>query len=101
MVMPPMNTVVVHTLILPEDRRDPEVLRQAKSLLSKSIVPIDELLSKNKFLIGEKISGVDFMLGHSLYMANKLACVSEELANIHRYIQLLNSLESFQIAINT
>ena len=30
MVMPPMNTVVVHTLILPEDRRDPEVLRQAK-----------------------------------------------------------------------
>ena len=32
--MPPMNTVVVHTLILPEDRRDPEVLRQAKNLLS-------------------------------------------------------------------
>ena len=100
MVMPPMNTVVVHTLILPEDRRNPEVLRQAKSLLSKSIVPINELLSENKFLIREKISGVDFMLGHSLYMANKLGCVNEELANIHRYIKLLNSLESFQKAIN-
>ena len=64
MVMPPMNTIVVHTLILPEERRDPEVLRQAKNLLTKSVVPIDELLSKNKFLVGEKISGVDFMFGH-------------------------------------
>ena len=100
MVMPPMNTVVVHTLILPEERRDPEVLRQAKNLLSKSIAPINELLSENKFLIGEKISGVDFMLGHSLYMANKLGCVNEDLANIHRYIKLINSLESFQKAIN-
>ena len=44
---------------------------------------------KINFLIGEKISGVDFMLGHSLYMANKLGCVKEELANIHRYIKLL------------
>ena len=70
--MPPMNTVVVHTLILPEDRRDPEVLRQAKNLLTKSIAPINELLTENKFLIGDEISGVDFMLGHSLYMANNL-----------------------------
>ena len=54
MVMPPMNTIVVHTLILPEDRRDPEVLRQAKNLLTKSVVPIDELLSKNKFLSRRK-----------------------------------------------
>ena len=52
--MPPMNTIVVHTLILPEERRDPEVLRQAKNLLSKSILPINELLSENKFLIRRK-----------------------------------------------
>ena len=43
MIMPPMNTIVVHTLILPEDRRNPEVLRQQKFIdqvhyASKSIV---------------------------------------------------------------
>ena len=101
MVMPPMNAIVVHTLILPPERRDPEVLRQAKNLLTKSITPVNEILSKNKFLIGEKISGVDFMLGHSLYMSNKLKCVNEDLVNIHRYIKLINSLESFKKAINT
>ena len=46
MVMPPMNTIVVHTLILPPDRRDPEVLRQAQNLLAKSIRPVDTLLEK-------------------------------------------------------
>ena len=99
--MPPMNTVVVHTLILPEDRRDPEVLRQAKNLLTKSIMPVNQLLTENKFLIGDKISGVDFMLGHSLYMADKLRCVNEDMVSIHGYIELINSLETFQKAINT
>ena len=100
MVMPPMNTIVVHTLILPVERRDPEVLRQAKNLLTKSVVPIDELLSKNKFLVGEKISGVDFMLGHSLYMANQLGCIKDDMININRYLKLINNLDSFQKAIN-
>ncbi len=101
MVMPPMNTIVVHTLILPEDRRDPEVLRQAKNLLTKSIMPVNQLLTENKFLIGDKISGVDFMLGHSLYMADKLRCINEDMLSIHRYVKLINSLETFQKAINT
>ena len=55
--MPPMNTIVVYTLILPPDRRDPEVLRQAQNLLAKSIRPVDSLLEKNKFLIRDEISG--------------------------------------------
>ena len=30
MVMPPINTIVVQTILLPEDRRDETVLKQAK-----------------------------------------------------------------------
>ena len=36
MVMPPMNTIVVQTIILSEERRNEEILRQAKNLLSKA-----------------------------------------------------------------
>ena len=61
-------------LILPVERRDPEVLRQTKNLLTKSVVPIDELLSKNKFLVGEKILVLIYVI-HSLYMANQLGCI--------------------------
>ena len=99
MIMPPMNTIVVHTLILPEERRNEEVLRQAKNLLTKALLPVNQLLEKNKYLI-DKFSGVDFMLGHSLYMSNKLKCVSDEMINIKSYLNLLSEREAFQKAIN-
>ena len=100
MIMPPMNTIVVHTLILPEERRDEEVLRQARNLLTKALLPVNQLLEKNKYLI-DKFSGVDFMLGHSLYMSNKLKCVSDEMINIKNYLNLIIEREAFQKAINT
>ena len=100
MIMPPMNTIVVHTLILPEERRNEEVLRQAKNLLTKALLPVNQLLEKNKYLI-DKFSGVDFMLGHSLYMSNKLKCVSDEMINIKNYLNLIIDREAFQKAINT
>ena len=100
MIMPPMNTIVVHTLILPEERRNEEVLRQAKSLLTKALLPIEQLLENNKYLI-DKFSGVDFMLGHSLFMSNKLKCVSDEMKNIKRYLNLISEREAFQKAIKT
>ena len=100
MIMPPMNTIVVHTLILPEERRNEEVLRQATNLLTKALLPVNQLLEKNKYLI-DKFSGVDFMLGHSLYMSNKLKCVSDEMINIKNYLNLIIEREAFQKAINT
>ncbi len=100
MVMPPMNTIVVQTIILSEERRNEEVLRQAKNLLSKALVPINHLLENNKYLIGN-LSGVDFMLGHSLYMSNKLGCVNEDMKNISRYLSLIAESIAFQKAIQT
>ncbi|CAN0590066.1 unnamed protein product, partial [Ectocarpus sp. 12 AP-2014] len=42
MVMPPMNTIVVHTILLPEDRRDATVLGQAQRLLMRALAVIEE-----------------------------------------------------------
>ena len=101
MVMPPMNTIVVHSIILPPERRNPEVLRQAQNLLKKSILPVDELLSENKFLISDKVSGVDFMLGHALFMSDSLKCVSNDMKNIKRYLELIKNQEAFKKALNS
>ena len=100
MIMPPMNTIVVHTLILPEERRNEEVLRQAKNLLTKALNPVNQLLEKNQYLIG-RFSGVDFMLGHSLYMSNKLKCVSDDMINIKKYLNVISEREAFKKAVNT
>lgn len=97
MVMPPMNTIVVQTIILPKERQNPEILAQAKKLLYKSIVPVDINLKEKKYLIGE-FSGADVMLGHSIYMANRLGCVDEEMLGIKKYLERIESRDSFKKA---
>lgn len=99
MVMPPMNQIVVQTILLPPDRRDETVLNQAKSLLTKSLAPVNENLSDKDYLIGD-FSAADLMLGHSCFMANRLGCVSEEMQNIKDYVARINARPAFQKAIN-
>jgi glutathione S-transferase len=68
MVMPPVNTIVVQTVLLPPDRRDVKALEQAQRLLTKALGPVDEALAGNDYLIGN-FSAADIMLGHSCFMA--------------------------------
>ena len=98
MVMPPMNTIVVHTLILPPDRRDETVLGQAQRLLAKALAPINETLDGKDYLIGD-FSAADIMLGHACFMSNRMGCVSDEMANLKAYIQRLEARPAFQKAI--
>jgi glutathione S-transferase len=99
MIMPPMNTIVVHTIILPEERQDKTVLGQAQRLLSKALVPVDKTLQGKEYLIGD-FSAADIMLGHALYMSNRLNCVSDDLSNIKDYIARIEARPCFKKAIN-
>jgi len=99
MVMPPINTIVVQTLLLPEDRRDAAVLAQARKLLSKSLEPIDQALAGKEYLIGD-FSGADIMIGHACAMASRLGCVSDEMANLKAYIARIAARPAFHTAFN-
>ena len=100
MVMPPMNTIVVHTVILPPERRDETVLGQAQRLLSNALKPVNENLEGKDYLIGD-FSGADIMLGHSCFMSNRLGCVSDEMSYIIAYVEKLESRPAFKKAIET
>ena len=100
MVMPSMNTIVVHTIILPEERRDETVLGQAQRLLTRALEPVNEALEGKDYLIGD-FSGADFMLGHSCFMSNNLGCVSDEMINIKAYVQRISERPAFIKAIQT
>lgn len=99
MVMPPMNTIVVHTLLLPPDRRDETVLGQAQRLLTRALLPVNEELEGKEYLIGD-FSAADTMLGHSCFMANRLGCVTDEMSNIKAYIERLSSRPAFKKAFS-
>ncbi len=97
MVMPPVNTIVVHTLLLPEDRRDATVLGQAQRLLTKALAPIDDALAGKEYLIGN-FSAADTMLGHAAIMSNRLGCVPDEMANLKSYVARLEARPAFKKA---
>mgnify|MGYP001046137016 FL=1 len=98
MVMPPMNQIVVQTVLLPPDRRDETVLNQAMKLLAKSLIPVNEFLENKDYLIGN-FSAADCMLGHSCYMASKFGTVSDDMKNIKKYVKNIESRSTFQKAI--
>ena len=99
MVMPPVNTIVVQTLLLPPDRRDETVLGQAQRLLTKALAPVDESLAGRDYLIGD-FSGADIMLGHACFMSNRLGCVPDEMANLKGYVERIAARPAFDKAIN-
>ena len=98
MVMPPMNQIVVQTILLPPDRRDEKVLNQATNLLSKALMPVNDFLENKDYLIGD-FSAADCMLGHSCFMSNRFGTVSDDMENIKRYVSNIESRPAFQKAI--
>ncbi len=98
MVMPPINTIVVQTILLPPERRNAEALGQAQRLLSKAIAPVDHALEGRDYVIGD-FSAADIMLGHACFMANRLGCVGDEMKNLKSYIARLESRPAFQKGI--
>jgi glutathione S-transferase len=100
MIMPPINTIVVHTLLLPPERRDETVLGQAKRLLTRGLEPVNETLAGKDYLIGD-FSGADIMLGHACFMSNRSGCVTDEMTDLKGYISRIEARPAFQKAMAT
>ena len=100
MVMPPINIIVVQTILLPKERQNAEALGQAERLLSKTLAPIEKQLNNKEYILGD-FSAVDIMLGHACFMANRLGRVEENMNNLRNYIKNIESRSAFKKAINT
>ena len=99
MVMPPVNTIVVQTLLLPKERQDATALGQAQRLLSKALVPVNEALEGRDYLIGD-FSAADIMLGHACFMSNRLGCVGEDMPYLKAYVERVANRPHFKTAID-
>ena len=99
MVMPPINIIVVNTILLPPDRQDQTALGQAQRLLAKALGPIDAALASKDYLIGS-FSAADIMLGHACFMSNRLGCVSDEMHYLKAYVERIANRSAFKTAIN-
>ena len=100
MVMPPINTIMVHTVLLPPERRNEETLGQAQRLLSRSLAPVEAALEGRDYLIGA-FSAADIMLGHAIFMSNRLGRMTDEMVNLRGYVQRIEARPAFKTAIQS
>lgn len=90
MLMPPVNTIVVETMLLPPERRNQGNADRALKLLTRMLVPVNAHLEGREFLAGE-FSGADIMTGHACTVAANLGADVSDKPHLAAYIARINA----------
>lgn len=89
MIMPPINTIVVETILLPPERRTELNVKRATKLLGQMLTAVEAHMEGRDFLAGE-FSGADIMTGHSVIVSRNLVKADfSALPNLTRYTDSL------------
>ncbi len=88
--MPPVNVIVVETLLLAPERRNQANVDRAVKLLGRMLDAVDARLAGREFLAGE-FSGADIMTGHATIVAARLGADISDKPNVRAYIERLKS----------
>ena len=98
MLMPPVNTIVVQTILLPEERSDASVLAQATKLLTRMLTAVEKELEGRDYIAGD-FSGADIMSRHACIVAQRLGADVSDKPNVSAYIERLKGRDAYQRAI--
>jgi glutathione S-transferase len=97
MIMPPINTIVVHTILLPEDRRDPVALGQAQRLLGRALQVLEDDMGDRDYVAGG-FTIADTMIGHAVLMSERMGIVDDNFPNLKAYAARLKQRPALQRA---
>ena len=97
MIMPPMNAIVVETILLPPDRRSEVHAKRATKLLGQMLYAVDAHMQDRDYL-ADTFSGADVMTGHAVVMAQKLGAEMDDKPNLQGYIERLTARPAYQTA---
>ena len=97
MIMPPVNIIVVETILLPKERRNQVNVDRAVKLLSRMLGAVDAGLQGREYMAGA-FSGADIMTGHACTVAQRLGADVSDKPNVAAYIARLNARPAIQRA---
>lgn len=100
MIMPPINTIVVETILLPPERRTELNVKRATKLLNQMLSAVEAHMEGRDFLAGE-FSGADIMTGHSVIVSRNLVKADfSDKPNLSRYADSLLQRPALQKAMS-
>ena len=100
MIMPPMNTLVVETILLPPERRTEVNVKRASKLLNQMLYAVNDNLSEKAYLVGPEMTAAEFMTGHAVIMSQRLGIDMQDKPYLIEYIKRLETRDAFITASN-
>ncbi len=97
MIMPPVNIIVVETILLPPERRNQVNVDRATKLLSRMLSAVDAHLAGREFVAGV-FSGADIMIGHACTVALRRGAEVSDKPHVAAYVERLNARPALQRA---
>ncbi|MEX0279913.1 MAG: glutathione S-transferase family protein [Arenibacterium sp.] len=96
MIMPPINIIVVETILLPPERRNETNVKRAQKLLNQMLTAVDAQLADRDYLAGE-FSGADIMTGHASHVSQAMLKIDySDKPNLAAYVERLRARPAFQ-----
>lgn len=99
MIMPPINTYVVETILLPPDRRNPDIAARALKLLNRTLGAAESHMAEREFVAGP-FTVADTIIGHAIIMSRRLGANFDHCPNLSAYADRLEMRPAFQAAEN-
>ena len=100
MIMPPINIIVVETILLPPERRNETNVKRAQKLLNQMLTAVDAQLADLDYLAGE-FSGADIMTGHASHVSQAMLKIDySDKPNLAAYVERLRARPAFQKALS-
>jgi glutathione S-transferase len=97
MIMPPINNYVVETILLPPDRRNPEMAARALKLLNRTLDAAEAHMAGREYMADE-FTVADTITGHAIMMARRMGGDFSNCPNLSAYADRLQERPAFKAA---
>jgi glutathione S-transferase len=97
MIMPPFSNYVVETILLPPDRRNPELAARAMKVMARAISAVEPHMAERDYLADE-FTIADTITGHAIIMARRAGVDYSALPHLTRYADQLEARPAFKAA---
>lgn len=98
-LMQPIAQMAQHLFILPEAERRPERVEEAKRAFWHLAKGLEEKLTHTEYLVGNKFSAADIVVGYTVHAARQLGALPEEFKALDAYVERLLARPAFQKAL--
>jgi glutathione S-transferase len=97
-IEPPAVTIFMHTIMKPEAERLPQLVGPARETLLAAVGVVDQALAGREWLVGDRISTADVMLGSTLVWCSMMGLIDDRTPTAKAYLERIAQRPAYQRA---